>query len=162
MELLKKEVNKKYFYLIFSIKILIFFNKDLELKFDKPVVIKYFYIRPHLKTKEEENLKQIDFEIVGYFNETPVYVFKSKIDKSKKWVKKLFIFYIQVKIHPQQRTITCIKFPKNFEIDDIFISQDTEEGEGTDGQFSSILQNVIDDIIDKTNKNNNIVLDDDE
>lgn len=45
-------------------------------------------------------------------------------------------------------------------MDDIHISQDSEEGIAQDMQFASILQGVIDDLIDKNNANN-IILDDD-
>ena len=53
-----------------------------------------------------------------------------------------------------------IKFPKDFDLDDIHISQDNEEGMGNDTQFASILQGVIEDLIDKNNANN-IILEDD-
>ncbi len=58
----------------------------MELKFDKPVFIKNFYIRPHLKSKAEEDHKQIDFEVTGYYNDNLAFTYKSKIEKSKKWV----------------------------------------------------------------------------
>jgi len=60
----------------------------LELKFDKPVFIRYFYIRPHLKSKAEENLSQKDFEVTGYLNDNLAFSYKSKAQRSKKWVKK--------------------------------------------------------------------------
>jgi len=63
----------------------------LELKFDKPVFIKYFYIRPHLKSKAEEDNKQIDFEIFGYLKDILAFNYKSKIERSKKWVNYLFL-----------------------------------------------------------------------
>lgn len=67
-----------------------------------------------------------------------------------------------MKIIPQQKPITMVKFPKDFDLDDIHISQDTEDAVGQDFQFGSVLQNMLDDLIDKNNKNNNIILDNDD
>jgi hypothetical protein len=54
---------------------------------------------------------------------------------------------------PSQSLVDAIKVPKNFDIDDISISHDSDyaTGAANEEQLSNILQGVIDDLMEKTN-----------
>jgi hypothetical protein len=67
-------------------------ERDLLIKFDKPVLIKYLYIRPHFSTKENK-YKNYEMNVVGYLNEQVVFSTKMYImPNNREWVN-LFLFY---------------------------------------------------------------------
>ena len=62
---------------------------------------------------------------------------------------------MKIKVTPSQHLIDTIVFPKGFELDDIHISNETEttdNAESNDPQLSKMLHNIIEELIDQTNK----------
>lgn len=61
-------------------------DRDLFIKIDKPVLLKYLYVRPHLKD-QEMRYKMKEIEITGYKNEHLVFSTKTHMMiGSKNWV----------------------------------------------------------------------------
>jgi len=119
-------------------------DRDLFIKFDKPVIIKHLYIRPHY-TKETKYRTQ-EMSVVGYKNEQVVFSTKMHlVANNRDWYK----------ITPSQSIIDTIRLPKDFDVDDISISHDSEysDNQEDNGQLTSILQTVIDELVEKSNKN---------
>jgi hypothetical protein len=121
-------------------------ERDLYLKFDKPVLIKYFYIRkrPENVPAVENKYKQYEMSVAGYLKEKKVYEKKVMMPVRKEWTK----------IQPSQSVIDAIRFPKDFEIDDVQIAHDSEfsDTQEENSQLTTILQTVIDEIMDQNNK----------
>lgn len=97
-------------------------------------MIKYLYVRPHLKNKG--NIKEGKFtinEINGYNKGNKVYSIKTKCELKKKWEKVI----------PVNKEITAIVLPKDFEYDDIMIFQDNS-GDENDLDLNKLLEGVVD------------------
>lgn len=63
-------------------------DRDLYIKFDKPVIIKYFYIRPHFSTHENK-YKNYEMTAIGYKNERESFVQRMyMIPNNREWVTK--------------------------------------------------------------------------
>jgi hypothetical protein len=61
-------------------------DRDLFIKFDKPVVIKYFYIRPHFFIKDNR-VKAAEMNVAGYKNEKVVFSTKMHLmSNTREWV----------------------------------------------------------------------------
>ncbi len=63
---------------------------------------------------------------------------------------------------PSQAIIDTLRIPKNFDIDDLSISHDSDFTDPSEdnGQLTQILQGVIDDLIDEANHKDNLKKDD--
>jgi hypothetical protein len=62
-------------------------DRDLYIKFDKPVIVKHFYIRPHFSTIENK-YKNYEMTVVGYRNEKEVMQTKMYLmPNNREWVK---------------------------------------------------------------------------
>ena len=60
------------------------FTLDLFIKFDKPVLIKYLYLRPHKTTNTHA---QYSFDVIGYKNEQVIFTIRENaILAHKQWV----------------------------------------------------------------------------
>jgi len=123
-------------------------ERDLIIKFDKPVIIKHVFVRAHQIDKTgKNNMSQMNFE--GYRKDALVYSTKMRFSyMDKEWTK----------ITPTQTVVDSIKFPKDFDIDDLHISHDSDyaDNEENNGQITSILQTVIDELIEQSNNKKNI------
>jgi hypothetical protein len=63
-------------------------DRDLFIKFDKPVVVKYLYIRPHFSNLENK-YKNYEMNLVGYKNEREVMNTRMHLmANNREWVKK--------------------------------------------------------------------------
>ncbi len=61
-------------------------DRDLFIKFDKPVMIKHFYIRPHFATTETK-YKNFEMTAIGYKNERESFVQRMYlIPNNREWV----------------------------------------------------------------------------
>lgn len=60
------------------------------------------------------------------------------------------------KITPPEKIIDCIKLPKDFDVDDIQISHDSEfsEDKTSKEDLSNMIQTIIDEILNKNKKLN--------
>ena len=109
-------------------------DKDFFIKFDKPVLIKYFNIRPRiLNTEYKFRLREM---IVNGYRNNQI-VFRSNyrmIENNREWTK--FV--------PSQAQIDTIQFPVDFEVDNIHIIHDSDYLE--EGLEQSSFHIDIDDI----------------
>jgi hypothetical protein len=131
MELLKKEVL--YIYI------------DLFIKLDKPVIVKYLFVRLH---NEAENNKYQEITITGYLNENIEYSYKTNATYNKQWIR----------VNLTNKIIDTLRIPKGTEVDDIMIIHDSEYSGKDDHQeqLTNILQTVIDDLIEDSTKGKRI------
>jgi len=123
-------------------------ERDLTLKFDKPVFLRYLYLRPH---KPVEKQSKYIVEVKGLKSEQSIFVItEPHMLSPKQWVK----------IVPPQKVIDTLVLPKGYDVDDISINHNSEFSEDIDNNehLSNLIQNVIDEIM---NKNNNKVNKDD-
>jgi hypothetical protein len=96
-------------------------------------MITYLYIRPHKNDLTE-------MSITGYKNEQEVYTIGQKAIKNQNWQK----------VNMSNKVIDTLRLPVNTEIDDIMIIHDSEYSDTIEynDELASILQNVIEDIIE--------------
>jgi hypothetical protein len=122
-------------------------DRDLYIKFDKPVVVKYLYIRPHSEPKDK--IQTIDANIFGYLNEEIQFTQRHHLTYSKKWSR----------INLNLKVIDALRLPEGFDVDDINISHDSEYGGDLSehqGQLTNIIQTVIDELIEENTKGKRI------
>jgi hypothetical protein len=57
-------------------------------------------------------------------------------------------------VTPSQNVIDTLRLPKNFDLDDLNISHDSDYSDSNEGNghLTQILQGVIDELIDETNQ----------
>jgi hypothetical protein len=122
-------------------------DRDLYIKFDKPVVIKQLFMRPH--KEPEDKFKLVELNINGYLHEHPEFSHKFHINyNNREWTK----------INLSNKVIDTIRLPVGFEVDDISISHDSEFGDPSEhqDQLTNIIQTVIDELIEENTKGKRI------
>jgi hypothetical protein len=122
-------------------------DRDLYIKFDKPVIIKTLYMRPH--KDGDKSIRHSDINIIGYKNENLEFSQKFHISYNNgEWTK----------VTLPGMVIDAIKLPSGFDIDDISVSHDSEFGDPSthQDQLTNIIQTVIDELIEENTKGKRI------